>query len=56
MDKHACIRHPGLKSAKIYSDKGSQYTSEAYKEIIRRNKTIQSMNSEGDRCHNNAQM
>ena len=51
---NACIRHPGLKGAKIHSDRGSQYTSEAYRRIIRKNKIIQSMNSAGGRCHDNA--
>ena len=46
--------YPELKGAIIHSDRGSQYTSEEYRIIIGKYGIIQSMNSEGGRCHDNA--
>lgn len=45
---------PELKGALIHSDRGSQYTSEEYRSVISKYKIIQSMNSDGGRCHDNA--
>lgn len=43
----------GLTGTIVHSDRGSQYTSEKYREAVRRCGVIQSMNSAG-RCHDNA--
>ena len=43
-----------LKGAIIHSDRGSQYTSKEYREVIEKIGIIQSMNSDGGRCHDNA--
>ena len=53
LDK-AYMAYPGLKGAIIHSDRGSQYTSELYREAIKKYGIIQSMNSAGGRCHDNA--
>ena len=37
-----------------YSDRGTQYTSESYRQTIREHHIHQSMNSAGGRCHDNA--
>lgn len=52
--KNAYGSYPELKGAIIHSDRGSQYTSEEYRAIIKRLGIIQSMNSDGGRCHDNA--
>lgn len=44
-DLSGCITH---------SDRGSQYTSYKFKEFCKENDIIQSMNSAGGRCHDNA--
>ena len=46
--------YPGIKGCIIHSDRGSQYTSAEYREVIQRYGIIQSMNSAGGRCHDNA--
>lgn len=51
---NACIRHPGLKGGKLHSDRGSQYTSEIYRRALKEHGIVQSMNSAGGRCHDNA--
>ena len=38
----------------IHSDRGSQYTSKEYREVISLYGIRQSMNSDGGRCHDNA--
>ena len=43
-----------LKNVIIHSDRESQYTSAIYREEIRKSEIIQSMNSYGGRCHDNA--
>ncbi|HEY9160976.1 MAG TPA: DDE-type integrase/transposase/recombinase, partial [Desulfomonilia bacterium] len=48
------IAYPGLRGAIIHSDRGSQYTSGEYRQAIERYGIIQSMNSAGGRCHDNA--
>jgi transposase InsO family protein len=47
----------GLNNARgviLHSDRGSQYTSEAFREAIAKYGINQSMNSAGGRCHDNA--
>ena len=38
----------------MHSDRGSQYTSSAYRTAIQKYGIVQSMNSAGGRCHDNA--
>ena len=45
---------PGIRGAVIHSDRGSQYTSALYRAELKRCGIIQSMNSDGGRCHDNA--
>lgn len=45
---------PGIKGSIIHSDRGSQYTSSIYRAELKRYGIIQSMNSAGGRCHDNA--
>lgn len=47
-------KHPELCGAIIHSDRGSQYTSNDYRAAMKRHGFIQSMNSDGGRCHDNA--
>ena len=47
-------KHPELSGAIIHSDRGSQYTSNDYRAAMKRHGFIQSMNSDGGRCHDNA--
>ena len=51
---NAVKTHPQLRGAIIHSDRGSQYTSVKYRAAIAKNGLIQSMNSAGGRCHDNA--
>lgn len=44
----------GTTGAVLHSDRGSQYTSEAYRKTLARHGILQSMNSDGGRCHDNA--
>ena len=46
--------YPDITGCIIHSDRGSQYTSTEYLEIIKQYRIIQSMNSAGGRCHDNA--
>ena len=46
--------YPDIAGCIIHSDRGSQYTSAEYRAVIKRYGIIQSMNSEGGRCHDNA--
>lgn len=48
------IAYPDLKGAIIHSDRGSQYTSQIYRDSIVKYNVIQSMNSDGGLCHDNA--
>lgn len=50
----ACQSYPDLRGAIIHSDRGSQYTSQAYRTAIQEYDIRQSMNSAGGRCHDNA--
>lgn len=46
--------YPDIKGCIIHSDRGSQYTSEEYRTAVKKYGIIQSMNSAGGRCHDNA--
>lgn len=46
--------YPDIKGCIIHSDRGSQYTSEEYRAAVKKYGIIQSMNSAGGRCHDNA--
>lgn len=46
--------YPDLNGCIIHSDRGSQYTSTEYRTAIQKHGIIQSMNSAGGRCHDNA--
>ena len=52
--ENACKSYPEMRGAVIHSDRGSQYTSEKYRSILTHFGIIQSMNSAGGRCHDNA--
>lgn len=45
---------PNIRGAIIHSDRGSQYTSALYRAQLSRMGIVQSMNSDGGRCHDNA--
>ena len=51
---NAARSYPALRGAVIHSDRGTQYTSETYRRAIAKYGIIQSMNSAGGRCHDNA--
>jgi len=51
---NAAMAYPGLRGAIVYSDQGSQYTSELYRRTVVRCGVHRSMNSEDGRCHDNA--
>ena len=51
---NAMISYPMLRGAILRSDRGSQYTSQLYREAIQNYGIRQSMNSAGGRCHDNA--
>ena len=46
--------YPDIGGCIIHSDRGSQYTSAEYRDLIQRYGIVQSMNSAGGRCHDNA--
>ena len=52
--ENALTAYPALEGAVIHSDRGTQYTSESYRQTIREHHIHQSMNSAGGRCHDNA--
>ena len=52
--KNAVMKYPDLEGAIIHSDRGSQYTSAEYRAEISKYNIVQSMNSAGGRCHDNA--
>ena len=52
--KNAVKSYPELRGAILHSDRGSQYTSEKYRETLKHVGMVQSMNSTGGRCHDNA--
>ena len=51
---NAVKAYPALRGAIIHSDRGTQYTSELYRKAINKYGILQSMNSAGGRCHDNA--
>ena len=51
---NAARSYPALRGAVIHSDRGTQYTSQTYRRAIAKYGIIQSMNSAGGRCHDNA--
>ena len=46
--------YPDITGCIIHSDRGSQYTSAEYRDVISKYGILQSMNSDGGRCHDNA--
>ena len=52
--RNAKKAYPGITGCIIHSDRGSQYTSQEYRDLISRYGIVQSMNSNGGRCHDNA--
>ena len=46
--------YPDICGCIIHSDRGSQYTSAEYRAVLQKYGIIQSMNSSGGRCHDNA--
>jgi len=51
---NAMMVYPELRGAMIHSDRGTQYTSQTYRDAISYHGIQQSMNSAGGRCHDNA--
>ncbi len=49
-----CRQYKLSESVILHSDRGSQYTSEEYQAAVKKYGIIQSMNSAGGRCHDNA--
>ena len=45
---------PGIEKAILHSDRGSQYTGAVYRAALARCGIVQSRNSDGGRCHDNA--
>lgn len=52
--ENACGYYAEMRGAIIHSDRGSQYTSGKYRYAIADWEIVQSMNSDGGRCHDNA--
>lgn len=52
--ENACRANPSLKGAVIHSDRGTQYTSQIYRNAVSKYGIRQSMNRAGGRCHDNA--
>jgi len=50
----AGMSHPGFRGAIIHSDRGRQFTSTEFRAAIKNMGLLQSMNSAGGRCHDNA--
>ena len=50
----AAASYPALRGSVVHSDRGSQYTSGAYRAALEKHGIRQSMNSDGGRCHDNA--
>ncbi len=51
---NAYMHYPELRGSIIHSDRGSQYTSREYRDALSVYGILQSMNSDGGRCHDNA--
>ena len=52
--ENAAKAYPALRGTILHSDRGTQYTSELYRKAINKYGILQSMNSAGGRCHDNA--
>ena len=52
--ENAAKAYPDIRGVILHSDRGSQYTSRAYRDAISKYGIQQSMNSAGGRCHDNA--
>lgn len=52
--ENAKMAYPDIKGCILHSDRGSQYTSAEYREKLQKYGIIQSMNSAGGKCHDNA--
>ena len=52
--ENAVMAYPEMRGTILHSDRGSQYTSEVYREALRKHQIRQSMNSDGGKCHDNA--
>ncbi len=52
--ENAYKAYPNIRGCILHSDRGTQYTSELYRNAIKRYGIQQSMNSSGGRCHDNA--
>ena len=52
--KNASLRYPEIRGTIVHSDRGSQYTSAAYRAVVQKYGIVQSMNRAGGRCHDNA--
>lgn len=48
------MAYPEIRASILYSDRGTQYTSELYRTTLAKYGIVQSMNSAGGRCHDNA--
>ena len=51
---NAVRSYPALRGAVVHSDRGTQYTSGTYRKAVQKYGILQSMNSAGGRCHDNA--
>lgn len=51
---NAVRSYPALRGAVVHSDRGTQYTSVTYRKAVQKYGILQSMNSAGGRCHDNA--
>ena len=52
--ENAYMAYPEIRGAILHSDCGTQYTSELYRTTLAKYGIVQSMNSAGGRCHDNA--
>ena len=52
--ENAYSAYPNMRGCICHSDRGTQYTSRLYRDKINELGIIQSMNSDGGRCHDNA--
>lgn len=52
--ENAYKAYPTIRGSILHSDRGTQYTSEIYRNAIKKYGIKQSMNSAGGRCHDNA--
>lgn len=52
--ENAYSAYPNMRGCICHSDRGTQYTSKLYRDKINELGIIQSMNSDGGRCHDNA--